>query len=233
MPVGALPPQLAALNRTFLNVVELTVRAALDQSREHVYQAALLDPNTAATLTTRRSSRCATSCSTPTETCCLRRSPGDWTGAWREMTMRAHGLRSRSAQAAACAVAVAATAGWSAAPASARPSARAQSARAQSAGAQSAGPVAGAVGRAQSAGAQSAGASAGAQSAAQSGPRRREHSRPCAPRPAADRRVATGRLRVSAAGLTWQLPRLPRGQRLLSFEVGYGWQRCLPRAGTA
>ena len=52
VPVGALPPQLAALNRTFLNVVELTVRAALDQSRSHVYQAALLDPNTAATLTT-------------------------------------------------------------------------------------------------------------------------------------------------------------------------------------
>lgn len=50
--VGALPPQLAALNRTFLNVVELTVRAALDGCRDHVYQAALLDPNTAATLTT-------------------------------------------------------------------------------------------------------------------------------------------------------------------------------------
>ena len=49
--VGALPPQLAALNRTFLNVVELTVAAALEGSREHVYQAALLDPNTAATLT--------------------------------------------------------------------------------------------------------------------------------------------------------------------------------------
>jgi alpha-galactosidase len=52
VPVGALPPQLAALNRTFLNVVELTVRAALDGSRDHVYQAALLDPNTGATLTT-------------------------------------------------------------------------------------------------------------------------------------------------------------------------------------
>jgi alpha-galactosidase len=50
--VGALPPQLAALNRTFLNVVELTVRAALDGSRQHVYQAALLDPNAGATLTT-------------------------------------------------------------------------------------------------------------------------------------------------------------------------------------
>ena len=52
VPVGALPPQLTALNRTFLNVVELTVRAALEESRAHVYQAALLDPNTAATLTT-------------------------------------------------------------------------------------------------------------------------------------------------------------------------------------
>ncbi|HXB46307.1 MAG TPA: alpha-glucosidase/alpha-galactosidase [Streptosporangiaceae bacterium] len=49
--VGPLPPQLAALNRTFLNVVELTVAAALEGSRDHVYQAALLDPNTAATLT--------------------------------------------------------------------------------------------------------------------------------------------------------------------------------------
>jgi len=54
MPVGALPVQLAALNRTFLNVVELTVQAALAGSRDHVYQAALLDPNAAATLTTDR-----------------------------------------------------------------------------------------------------------------------------------------------------------------------------------
>jgi alpha-galactosidase len=50
--VGALPVQLAALNRTFLNVVELTVHAALTGSRDNVYQAALLDPNAAATLTT-------------------------------------------------------------------------------------------------------------------------------------------------------------------------------------
>jgi alpha-galactosidase len=48
--VGALPPQIVALNRTFLNVVELTVKAVLEGDREHVYQAALLDPNTAATL---------------------------------------------------------------------------------------------------------------------------------------------------------------------------------------
>jgi alpha-galactosidase len=49
--VGALPPQLAALNRTFANVCELTVRAALEDRVDHVYHAAMLDPNTAATLT--------------------------------------------------------------------------------------------------------------------------------------------------------------------------------------
>ena len=50
--VGALPAQCAALNRTFLNVVELTVRAALEERRDHVHHAVLLDPNAAATLTT-------------------------------------------------------------------------------------------------------------------------------------------------------------------------------------
>ena len=49
--VGELPAQLAALNRTFANVCELTVRAALEGRPEHVYHAAMLDPNTAATLT--------------------------------------------------------------------------------------------------------------------------------------------------------------------------------------
>ena len=49
--VPGYPAQLAALNRTFLNVVELTVLAALEGRRSHVYQAAMLDPNTAATLT--------------------------------------------------------------------------------------------------------------------------------------------------------------------------------------
>jgi alpha-galactosidase len=52
--IGAIPPQCLALNRTFLNVVELTVRAVLEGSRDLVHQAALLDPNTAATLTTRQ-----------------------------------------------------------------------------------------------------------------------------------------------------------------------------------
>jgi alpha-galactosidase len=48
--LGSLPPQLAALNRLYLNVCELTVRAALEERRDLVYQAALLDPSTAATL---------------------------------------------------------------------------------------------------------------------------------------------------------------------------------------
>jgi alpha-galactosidase len=48
--IGALPPQCAALNRTFLNVCDLTVRAALEGSRELAIQAALLDPNAAASL---------------------------------------------------------------------------------------------------------------------------------------------------------------------------------------
>ena len=49
--IGDLPPQLAAVNRAFLNVSELVVRAALDGNREHVYHAAMLDPARAATLT--------------------------------------------------------------------------------------------------------------------------------------------------------------------------------------
>jgi alpha-galactosidase len=53
-PVGAIPTQCLALNRTFLNVAELTVRAVVDGARDHVVHAALLDPNTAATLSTER-----------------------------------------------------------------------------------------------------------------------------------------------------------------------------------
>jgi alpha-galactosidase len=52
--IGELPAQVAALNRTMLNVSELTVKAALEGRRDHVYQAALLDPNTAATLPVRQ-----------------------------------------------------------------------------------------------------------------------------------------------------------------------------------
>jgi alpha-galactosidase len=49
--VGALPPQCAAVNRGFVSVGELTVRAAVDGDPRLVRQAAMVDPNTAATLT--------------------------------------------------------------------------------------------------------------------------------------------------------------------------------------
>jgi alpha-galactosidase len=49
--VGSLPPQCAALNRTFVGVAELTMRAALEERRDHVYQAVMVDPNAGATLT--------------------------------------------------------------------------------------------------------------------------------------------------------------------------------------
>ena len=48
--IGALPPQLAAMMRTNINVQELTVEAALTGNREHVYHAAMMDPHTAAEL---------------------------------------------------------------------------------------------------------------------------------------------------------------------------------------
>lgn len=48
--IGALPPQLAALMRTNINVQELTVEAALTRRRDHIYHAAILDPHTAAEL---------------------------------------------------------------------------------------------------------------------------------------------------------------------------------------
>jgi alpha-galactosidase len=48
--VGALPPHLAALIQTNVNVQALTVEAALTHKREHIYHAAMLDPHTAAEL---------------------------------------------------------------------------------------------------------------------------------------------------------------------------------------
>lgn len=48
--VGALPPHLAALMQTNVNVQALTVEAALTGKREHIYHAAMLDPHTAAEL---------------------------------------------------------------------------------------------------------------------------------------------------------------------------------------
>jgi alpha-galactosidase len=48
--VGILPPQLAALMQTNINVQALTVEAALTGRRDHIYHAAMLDPHTAAEL---------------------------------------------------------------------------------------------------------------------------------------------------------------------------------------
>ncbi len=50
--VGALPPQLAAMNMTNINVQELVIAAARDMSMEHVYHAAMLDPHTGSVLDT-------------------------------------------------------------------------------------------------------------------------------------------------------------------------------------
>jgi alpha-galactosidase len=48
--VGALPPQLAAVIQTNINVQSLTVEAALTLKRSFIYQAAMMDPHTAAEL---------------------------------------------------------------------------------------------------------------------------------------------------------------------------------------
>ena len=54
MAVGDLPPQCAALNRSFLGPVDLTVRAAVEGDPRLVRAAAMVDPNTAATLSVDR-----------------------------------------------------------------------------------------------------------------------------------------------------------------------------------
>ena len=48
--IGTLPPHLAAMMQTNINVQALTVEAALTGKREHIYHAAMLDPHTAAEL---------------------------------------------------------------------------------------------------------------------------------------------------------------------------------------
>lgn len=48
--VGALPVQCAAMNMTNINVQLLTIEAAVTQKKEHIYQAAMLDPHTASEL---------------------------------------------------------------------------------------------------------------------------------------------------------------------------------------
>ncbi len=52
--VNDIPPQLIALMRTNVNVQELTVAALMEENREHIYHAAMLDPHTAAELDLRQ-----------------------------------------------------------------------------------------------------------------------------------------------------------------------------------
>lgn len=47
---GKLPAQCAAMNMTNINVQLLTIEAAVTRKREHIYQAAMLDPHTSAEL---------------------------------------------------------------------------------------------------------------------------------------------------------------------------------------
>jgi alpha-galactosidase len=49
--IGNIPQQLAALNRTNINVQLLTVEAALTLNKEYIYYAAMLDPHTSSELT--------------------------------------------------------------------------------------------------------------------------------------------------------------------------------------
>ena len=48
--VGALPVQLAAMNMTNINVQLLTIEAAVTKKKDHIYQAAMLDPHTGSEL---------------------------------------------------------------------------------------------------------------------------------------------------------------------------------------
>ena len=48
--VGALPVQCAAMNMTNINVQLLTIEAAVTKKRDHIYQAAMLDPHTGSEL---------------------------------------------------------------------------------------------------------------------------------------------------------------------------------------
>jgi alpha-galactosidase len=48
--IGRMPPQLATLQQTNINVQSLVVEAALTRKREYIYHAAMLDPHTAAEL---------------------------------------------------------------------------------------------------------------------------------------------------------------------------------------
>ncbi|MEO0938639.1 MAG: alpha-glucosidase/alpha-galactosidase [Pseudomonadota bacterium] len=74
--VEDIPPQLIALMRSQINVQELTVRALVDQDREHIYHAAMMDPHTAAELDLRQIRSLVDD---------LLTAHGDWIPAWARM----------------------------------------------------------------------------------------------------------------------------------------------------
>jgi alpha-galactosidase len=71
--VNDIPKQLIALMRTNVNVQELTVAALVEENREHIYHAAMLDPHTAAELDLRQIRRLVDD---------LIAAHGDWMPAW-------------------------------------------------------------------------------------------------------------------------------------------------------
>ena len=71
--VNDIPPQLIALMRTNVNVQELTVAALMNEDREHIYHAAMLDPHTAAELDLRQIRKLVDD---------LIAAHGDWMPAW-------------------------------------------------------------------------------------------------------------------------------------------------------
>ncbi|MCH2094619.1 MAG: alpha-glucosidase/alpha-galactosidase [Rhodobacteraceae bacterium] len=71
--VDDVPPQLIALMRSQINVQELTVRALIEENRDHVHHAAMMDPHTAAELDLRQISNMVDEMLT---------AHGDWMPAW-------------------------------------------------------------------------------------------------------------------------------------------------------
>ncbi|MEP2531375.1 alpha-glucosidase/alpha-galactosidase [Shimia sp.] len=78
--VNDIPPQLVAVMRSQINVQELTVRALVEENREHIYHAAMMDPHTAAELDLRQIRSMVDD---------LLIAHGDWMPAWCRMSRAA------------------------------------------------------------------------------------------------------------------------------------------------
>ncbi len=71
--IGALPPQLAAMMQTNVNVQSLTVEALMTENTDHIYHAAMMDPHTAAELDLEQITQLVDK---------LRVAHGDWLPSW-------------------------------------------------------------------------------------------------------------------------------------------------------